>query len=80
MSRKILSGIIGGLIGFLAGVICGGFLGMVIGGTFFGWIELSGYPNMPGYELVAYIGMILGALITTPLGVTFALKIKDRAA
>lgn len=73
-------GVIGGLFGFLAGLIGGGFLGLVVGGTFFGWFELPGYTNMPGYELVAYIGMILGTLIATPLGVTVALKITDRAA
>ncbi len=75
MDRKILTGLIGGLIGFLAGVIGGGFLGLVIGGTFFGWVELASYPGMPGYELAAYIGATLGALISTPLGVNIALKI-----
>ncbi len=78
MSKKILAGILGGLIGLLAGVIGGGFLGLVVGGTFFGWLELPNYPNMPGYELAAYIGIILGALIITPLGIVIALKIAAR--
>lgn len=79
MGRNVLSGIIGGLLGFLAGVIGGGFFGLVIGGTFFGWVELSAYPSMPGYELMAYIGAVLGALIIAPLGVIIALKIAGRA-
>ncbi len=78
MSKKIVTGIIGGLIGFLVGVTGGGFLGMVVGGTFFGWVELASYPYMPGYELAAYIGAILGVLIITPLGVTIALRFTCR--
>jgi len=58
--------IVGGLIGFFVGGVGGGFLGLVIGGTFFGWVELPNYPYMPGYELAAYIGIILGVLIATP--------------
>jgi len=75
MSKKILAGILGGLAGFFIGALGGGFLGLVIGGTFFGWIEIPSYPHMPGYELAAYIGVTLGALILTPLGVIIALKI-----
>ncbi len=80
MGKKVFVGIIGGLIGFFLGVIGGGFLGLVVGGTLFGWLELSNYPQMPGYELAAYIGIVLGALIITPLGVITALKLTGRAA
>lgn len=79
MSKKILASILGGLIGFFIGALGGGFLGLVIGGTFFGWIEVPNYPYMPGYELAAYIGIILGVLIVTPLGVIIALKIAGRS-
>ena len=51
------------LIGFFVSGIGGRFLGLVIGGTFFGWLELPNYPYMSGYELVVYIGIILGILI-----------------
>ncbi len=79
MSKKVAVAIFGGLIGFFAGSIGGGFLGLVIGGTFFGWVELPDYPYMPGYELAAYIGIILGILIATPLGVIVALRSADDA-
>ncbi len=75
MSKKVLVAIFGGLIGFFIGVIGGGFLGLVIGGTFFGWVELPNYPYMPGYELAAYIGIILGVLVATPLAVIIAIRI-----
>ena len=75
----MMIGSLGGIIGFILGAIGGGFLGMVIGGTFFGWLEIPNYPNMPGYELATYIGIILGVLIATPLGVIIALKIASRA-
>jgi hypothetical protein len=79
MSKNILKGILGGIIGFFIGTIGGGFLGLVIGGTFFGWLEIPNYPYMPGYEVAAYIGIILGVLIATPLGVIMALRITGRA-
>jgi integral membrane sensor domain MASE1 len=79
MGKKILAIVLGGLIGFSIGTLGGGFLGLVIGGTFFGWIEVPNYPYMPGYELAAYIGIILGILILTPLGVIIALKIAGRS-
>ncbi|OPL09592.1 MAG: hypothetical protein AVO34_13360 [Firmicutes bacterium ML8_F2] len=75
MARKITAGIIGGLLGFIAGLLGGAFIGLVIGGTFFGWLEIPGYPQMPAYELAAYIGAVLGILIVTPLGIKLALKI-----
>lgn len=78
MNNKIVTGIIGGLVGFLVGVIGGGFLGLVVGGTFFGWVELASYPYMPGYELAAYIGSTLGVFIITPLGVIIALRFIGR--
>jgi len=78
MSKSTLVGILGGIIGFLVGAIGGGFIGLIIGGTFFGWLELPNYPYMPGYEIVAYIVIIIGVLIATPLGVFMALKIAGR--
>ncbi|MDY6827220.1 MAG: hypothetical protein SVV67_08630 [Bacillota bacterium] len=78
MARKIPAGILGGLLGFIAGLIGGAFLGLVIGGTFFGWLEIPGYPFMPAYELAAYTGAALGTLIVTPLGIKLALKITGR--
>ncbi len=77
MSKKILSSIFGGLVGFFVGVVGGGFLGLVIGGTFFGWLEFPNYPHLTGYELVAYIGAIIGVLVATPLGVIVTLRIAD---
>ena len=78
MSKSIMIGTLGGIIGFILGAIGGGFIGMVIGGTFFGWLEIPNYPYMPGYELVTYIGIVLGVLIATPLGVIIALRVAGR--
>ncbi len=73
-----MAGLLGGLLGLLAGAIGGGFAGLVVGGTFLGWLESPKYPYMPGYELAAYVGIILGVLTVTPLGVILALRHSDR--
>ena len=75
MGNKILASILGGSIGLLVGTMGGGFLGLVIGGTFFGWLEFPEYPYLTGYELFAYIGVVIGALVAVPLGVIVALII-----
>jgi len=77
MYKKMLVSIFGGLIGFLFGIIVGGLLGLVMGGTFFGWLEFPAYPNLTGYELFAYIGVVIGALVAIPLGIIIALKLTD---
>ena len=75
MNIKVMTGIFGGLIGLVIGAVGGGFIGLIIGGTFFGLLEILNYPQMPGYELSTYIGIILGVLIATPLGVIIALRV-----
>ena len=78
MKRKLLSGIIGGFIGFVVGVIGGGFLGLVVGGTFLGGLEVYKYTGLQGYELAAYAGAIIVALLATILGVKLALRIASQ--
>ena len=78
MGKKIMISILGGLIGLLIGLVGGGFFGLVIGGTFFGWLDFHDYPYLTGYELFAYIGAVIGALVSMPLGAIIALRIADR--
>ena len=69
MKKKKVFGIIGGCIGLLLGLLGGAYLGMVVGGTFFGWLEFPNYPGLTGYELGTYLGGAFGLLIGIPLGV-----------
>ncbi len=55
-----------------------GFFGLVIGGTFFGWLEFPGCPYLTGDELFAYIGVVIGALVAIPLGIIIALRIASK--
>ena len=79
MAKKLRAGILGGLLGFVIGAVGGGFLGLVVGGTFFGWLEFSRYPGLTGYELGSYIGGVIGILVATPWGVKLAQRSASRA-
>ncbi len=78
MKRKIIIGIIAGFLGFVVGIFGGGFLGLVIGGTFLGGLEIHEQTGIEGYELAAYIGAIIGAIILPILGVGLALLIEEK--
>ena len=75
--RKLLSGFMGGLIGFLVGVFGGGYLGLIIGGTFLGSLDIHKNFGIEGYELAAYIGAIVGGIILAAVGVKIALRIAE---
>ena len=75
VKRKLSFGILGGFIGFVVGVIGGGYLGLVVGGTFLGGLEVHKYTGLEGYELAAYVGVIIGAIIATLWGIKPALRI-----
>ncbi len=79
MIKERRFGMLGGLLGLLLGILGGAFLGMVVGGTFFGWLEFSRYPGLTGYELGAYIGVAVGILIAIPCGSLLGLKLAQRA-
>lgn len=74
MKKKLAPRIIGGFLGFVIGAIGGGYLGLVVGGTFLGGLDVYEHTGFEGYELAAYVGAIIGALVLTLLGVKFALK------
>ncbi|HSJ37923.1 MAG TPA: hypothetical protein VK945_06880 [Planococcus sp. (in: firmicutes)] len=78
MNRKLLPGIIGGVIGFVVGIIGGGFLGLVVGGTFLGNLDIDIYTGLQGYELAAYVGAIVGAIVLTIVGIRFAWRLADK--
>ncbi len=66
--------VLGGFLGFLVGVLGGGYLGLIIGGTFLGGLELHQRIGIEAYELTTYIGAIIGALILPIFGVKYAQK------
>ena len=73
VKRNMMKGILGGLAGFVVGGMGGGFLGLVLGGTYLGSLDLLRSTGLQGYELAAYMGIGIGVLILTPLGVKIAL-------
>jgi hypothetical protein len=78
MKKKLLQGIIGGFIGFVVGVFGGGYLGLVVGGTFLGSLEIYKHTGFEGYELASYVGAVIGAIIVTILGVKLALRNENK--
>ena len=73
MRSKLLPGIIGGLIGFVVGALGDGYLGLVLGGTILGGLEVYKHSGFEGYELATYVGVTIGALGATIVGVKLAL-------
>ncbi len=78
MGKKVFPGIIGGFLGFVVGILGGGFLGLVVGGTFLGGFDIYENIGMEGYEVAAYIGAAIGAIVFSILGVKWAWKIADK--
>ena len=75
MKKNLIPKLIGGFLGFVLGAIVGGYLGLVVGGTFLGGLDIYKETGFEGYELSAYLGAIIGALVLTILGGKLALKI-----
>ena len=78
MKRKLLVSIIGGFIGLWIGVFGGGFVGLVLGGTFLGGLDIYKHTGFEGYELAAYIGALVAGIFDTVLGVKLALWMNGR--
>lgn len=55
-----MSKLAAGLIGLIAGVLAGAFLGLIIGGTFLGGLDIHERLGLEGYELAAYVGAMMG--------------------
>lgn len=78
MNRISLPLVIGAFIGFVAGSIGGAFLGLVVGGTFLGSLDIYESTGFEGYELAAYVGAIVGAIVMAIAGAKFARRIADK--
>jgi hypothetical protein len=75
VKKKKLYGIVGALLGFMTGLVGGGFVGFLIGGNFLGGLDIYEHTGFEGYELAAYIGAILGAVVDTFIGIGIGLGI-----
>lgn len=78
MRRKLLQSILWGSLGFLAGFFTGGYLGLVVGGTFLGGLEIYEHIGLEGYELASYVGAVIGGPIVAALGIKHALKVANK--
>lgn len=74
MKNKVFRGIIFGMIGLVVGALAGGYLGLIIGGTFLGSFNIYEQTGLEGYQISAYVGAVLGAIVVMILGVKFSLK------
>jgi hypothetical protein len=78
MKKKLIPGIIGGVLGFVTGAIGGGFLGLVVGGTFLGGLDIYEATGFEGYELACYVGVVIGGLVALIFGVKLAFGIAKK--
>ncbi|TAA72806.1 hypothetical protein [Planococcus salinarum] len=78
MDRRMMMGITGGFTGFVTGLIGGAFLGLVVGGTFLGGFNIHESTGLEGYELAAYVGAGIGAIVLAAVGVKIGKRAADR--
>lgn len=74
MKRKIFLCTIVAVLGGIVGILLGGYLGLVIGGNLLGGLKIYESIGVEGYELSAYIGAVVGAVIISKYAVKFILK------
>ena len=63
------------ILGFSLGFLGGSYIGLVLGGTFLGSFDIFAATGFEGYELSAYIGAVIGAIVLSIFGYQFGLKL-----
>ena len=74
MKQKLIP-IFAWILGLSIGFLTGSFIGLILGGTFLGGFDIYAATGLEGYELSAYIGAIIGAIVLSILGYRFGLKL-----
>ena len=74
LKRKFIP-ILTWILGFSLGFLGGSYIGLVLGGTFLGSFDIFAATGLEGYELSAYIGAIIGAIVLSIFGYKFGLKL-----
>jgi len=78
MKRKLIP-ILAWILGFSIGFLGGAFIGLVLGGTLLGGFDIYAATGYEGYELSAYAGAIIGAIVLSVLGYKFGMKLVNKS-
>ncbi|HCT62705.1 MAG TPA: hypothetical protein DIC19_01250 [Erysipelotrichaceae bacterium] len=77
MKQKLIP-IFAWILGFSVGFLGGAFIGLILGGTFLGGFDIHTATGFEGYELSAYAGAIIGAIVLSSIAYKLGIKLVDK--
>lgn len=77
MKQKLIP-IFAWILGFSVGFLGGAFIGLILGGTFLGGFDIYAATGFEGYELSAYAGAIIGAIVLSSIAYKLGIKLVDK--
>ena len=77
MKQKLIP-IFAWILGFSVGFLGGAFIGLILGGTFLGGFDIYAATAFEGYELSAYAGAIIGAIVLSSIAYKLGIKLVDK--
>ncbi len=78
MKQKLIP-IFAWILGFSIGFLSGAFIGLILGGTFLGGFDIYASTGFEGYELSAYAGEIIGAIVLSIIAYKVAVKLVNNS-
>ena len=77
MKQKLIP-IFAWILGFSVGFLGGAYLGLILGGTFLDGFDIYAATGFEGYELSAYAGAVIGAIVSSSIAYKLGFKLVNK--